>query len=145
VHHSTNQLEGIMKITNSRFLPVLLISFSLIINGCTLYGFGIGAIVDGIRPYTKVVNREDYKTIEIYREITVIKVDRTVTQGRFIEITEEYLTFETMFGIEIVNRKDIADIATKSKKNGIWYGLGIGFVMDIFLLMMLLDEEVENP
>ena len=129
-----------MKITNSQALPVLLISFSLIYNGCTLYGLAGGAIVDGIRPDTKVVNREDYKTIEIYREITVIKVDRTVTQGRFIEITEEYLILETVFGIENVNRKDIADITTKSKKNGKWYGLGIGFFMDGLLLLFLLGS-----
>ena len=129
-----------MNFSDGRILPVLLISLSLIYNGCTLYGLAGGAIVDSARPDTKIVNREDYKTIEIYKEITVMKDDRTVTKGRFIEITEEYLTLETVFGIEDVKREEIFIIEVKSEKNGKLYGLGIGFFMDGLLLLFLLGS-----
>ena len=129
-----------MNFSDGRILPVLLISLSLICNGCTLYGLAGGAIVDSARPDTKIVNREDYNTIEILREITLVKDDRTVVKGKFIVITEEYLTIESVFGIENIKREEILVIEVKTKKNGIRYGLRIGLAMDAFLLLVLLGS-----
>ena len=129
-----------MNFSDGRFLPVLLISLSLIYNGCTLYGLAGGAIVDSARPDTKIVNREDYNTIEILREITLVKNDRTVVKGKFIVITEEYLSIESVFGIENIKREEILVIEVKTKKNGIRYGLGIGLAMDAFLILYLLGS-----
>jgi len=131
-----------MKVNNSRILSVLLITCSLIINGCTLYGAGIGALVDHRKPDKEIVNQEDYNTIKILNEIIIYQKDRTITKGRFIEITQEYLTLETNFGIETVNMKDIITIEAESKKNAMFMGLGIGLALDIAYLVLLssLDE-----
>ena len=129
-----------MNFSDGRILPVLLISLSLIYNGCTLYGLAGGAIVDSARPDTKIVNREDYNTIEILREITLVKDDRTVVKGKFIVITEEYLSIESVFGIKNIKREEILVIEVKTKKNGKLYGLGIGFFMDGLLLLFLLGS-----
>ena len=120
-----------MKIKITRVLSILLITFSLLFGGCTLYGPGIGALVDTRTPDYKIVNREDYKTIENFKEVIIYKYDRTITKGRFIEISGEYLTLETNFGFENVNMTDIVTIEEKSKKNAMLKGLGIGFALDV--------------
>ena len=120
-----------MKIKITRILSILLITFSLLFDGCTIYGLGIGAVVDTMKPDKEIVNLEDYKTIEIFKEVIIYKYDRTITKGRFIEISGEYLTLETNFGIETVNMKDIVTIEAESKKNAMLIGLGIGFALDI--------------
>ena len=126
-----------MKSKNSRILSVLLISFSLLLNSCSLVSLGIGAAVDHRKPDKEIVNQEDYNTIEILSEITIYQKDRSLTKGRFIEITEEYLTLETNFGLENVNMEDIVTIEAKSKKNAMLIGLGIGFALDIAYVALL--------
>ena len=126
-----------MKIKITRILSILLITFSLLFDGCTIYGLGIGAVVDTMKPDKEIVNLEDYKTIEIFKEVIIYKYDRTITKGRFIEISGEYLTLETNFGIETVNMKDIVTIEAESKKNAMLIGLGIGFALDIAYFALL--------
>ena len=126
-----------MKVNNCRLSSVLLISFLLIYDGCTVYGLGIGALVDHRKPDKEIVNQEDYNTIGILSEITIYQKDRSLTKGRFIEITEEYLTLETNFGLENVNMEDIVTIEAKSKKNAMLIGLGIGFALDIAYVALL--------
>ena len=126
-----------MKLDKSRILPVLLISYSFIINGCTLYGVAGGALADARKSDYEIVNRENYNNIRILSEITIYQTDRSIKKGKLIEITEDYLTLETLFGLESVNREEIFNIEIKSKKNGIWYGLGIGFALDIAYVALL--------
>ena len=120
-----------MIIKNSRILSVLLISFSLLYNSCTLIGLSVGAVADSRKSDYEIVNRENYNTIRILSEIIIYQKDRSIKKGKLIEITEDYLTLETIFGLENVNRGEIFNIEVKSKKNGIWYGLGIGFLLDV--------------
>ena len=126
-----------MKFNNTRILSVLLISFSLIYNGCTLYGLGWGALADTRKPDYEIANRENYNNIRILSEITIYKKDRSLKKGKLIELTENYLTLETVFGLENINREEIFDIEVESKKNGIWIGLGIGIAMDAFFIFVL--------
>ena len=129
-----------MKFNNTRILSVLLISFSLIYNGCTLYGLGWGALADTRKPDYEIANRENYNNIRILSEITIYKKDRSLKKGKLIELTENYLTLETVFGLENINREEIFDIEVESKKNGIWIGLGIGIAMDAFFIFVLADD-----
>jgi len=133
----TNHLGAVMKFKITRILSILLITFSLLFDGCTIYGLGIGAIVDLRKPDKGIVNREEYMNIEIYRDITIYQNDRTVTKGRFIGINEEYLTLETNFGIENVNMSNIVMIEAKSKKNAMMMGLGIGIALDVAYIYWL--------
>ena len=120
-----------MKIKYSRVLSVLLVSLPLICNSCTLIGLGLGAVADSRKSDYEIVNPNIYNTISILSEITIYQNDRSIKKGKLIEITEDYLTLETMFGLEDVNRGDIFNIEVKSKKNGILYGLGIGLLLDV--------------
>ena len=121
-----------MKITNGQILSLLLISFSLLYNSCTLIGLSVGAAADSRKSDYEIVNPNNYNTISILSEITVYKDDRTIAKGRFIELNEEYLTLETMFGLEKVNMENIINIQVKSKKNSAkWVGLGIGLAIDV--------------
>ena len=129
-----------MKFNNTRILSVLLISFSLIYNGCTLYGLGWGALADTRKPDYEIANRENYNNIRILSEITIYKKDRSLKKGKLIELTENYLTLETVFGLENINREEIFDIEVESKKNGIWIGLGIGIAIDAFFIFVLADD-----
>ena len=129
-----------MKFNNTRILSVLLISFSLIYNGCTLYGLGWGALADARKTDYEIANRENYNNIRILSEITIYKKDRSLKKGKLIELTENYLTLETVFGLENINREEIFDIEVESKKNGIWIGLGIGIAMDAFFIFVLADD-----
>ena len=126
-----------MKINNTRILSVLLISFSLLYNSCTLIGLGVGAAADSRKSDYEIVNRENYDNIGILSEITIYQTDRSIKKGKLIELAEDYLTLETMFGLENVNREEIFNIEVKSKKNGIWIGLGIGFALDVAYLYSL--------
>ena len=124
-----------MKITNGQIFSLLLISFSLLFNSCTLIGFSLGTIADSTEPDYKVVKPEDYKTIKRFEEITIITItnyDRSTKVGKFDRMDEEYLTLETMFGLEKVNMENIINIQVKSKKNSAkWVGLGIGLAIDV--------------
>ena len=130
-----------MKFNNTRILSVLLISFSLIYNGCTLYGLGWGALADTRKTDYEIANRENYNNIRILSEITIYKKDRSLKKGKLIELTENYLTLETVFGLENINREEIFDIEVESKKNGIWIGLVIGIAMDAFFIFVLADDD----
>ena len=121
-----------MKVNNNRFLYALFISFSLIFNSCTLIGFGIGAAADSRKSDYEIINPNNYNTISILSEITIYQKDRSIKKGKLIEINEEYLTLESMFGLEKVNRKEIINIQVKSKKNSAKrVGLGIGLAIDV--------------
>ena len=129
-----------MKVNNIRLLSVLLISFSLIYNGCSLYGLGIGAMVDSGKPDIKVIKPNDYKSINIGEEITIIIIthyDRSTKVGKFKRIDEEYLILETNFELESVNREEIFRIEVKSKKHDKWDGLLIGLILDVALFAFL--------
>ena len=126
-----------MKINITRILSILLITFSLLFDGCTIYGLGIGALVDLGKPDKGIVNREDYKTIEIFKEVIIYKYDHTITKGRFIEISGEYLTLETNFGMENVNMADISTIEAISKKNAMRKGTEIGLALDVAYILYI--------
>ncbi|MCH7818612.1 MAG: hypothetical protein IIB40_03545 [Candidatus Marinimicrobia bacterium] len=126
-----------MKINNARIFSVLLIIFSLIFNGCTLYGLGIGAIVDSRTSDSEIIDRDEYKSIEINRDITVYQKDRSIRKGKFIETSGNYLIIETKFGLESVSMQDITNIEAESKKNAMWKGLGIGFALDIVYVALV--------
>jgi len=129
-----------MKVNNSRIASVLFISISLINSGCSVIGFGIGAAVDNRRPDIRVVNSNDYEKIKIGEGITIIittHYDRSTKVGKFKRIDEEYLILEKNFELESVNREEIFRIEVKSKKHGKWFGLGVGFVTDAVLIIIL--------
>ena len=133
-----------MKIKYSRVLSVLLVSLPLIFNSCTLIGLGVGAAADSRKSDYEIVNPNIYNTISILSEITIYQNDRSIKKGKLIEITEDYLTLETMFGLEDVNRGDIFNIEVKSKKNGILYGLGIGLLLDVaYIVAVIMAYEDE--
>ena len=84
----SNQFGEALKVNNSRILSVLLISFSLIYNSCTLVGLGIGAIVDSSKsdnskPDIKIVKPDDYENIKHSQIITVHLYDYSSKVGRF--------------------------------------------------------------
>ena len=133
-----------MKVNNIRILSVLLVSLPLIFNSCTLTGLGIGATVDRRKSDYEFVKPNNYNTISILSEITIYQNDRTVKKGKLIGITEDYLTLETMFGLEDVNRGDIFNIEVKSKKNAMSKGLRIGLGLDtVYILWLICCFEYE--
>jgi len=133
-----------MRLNDTRILSVLIISFSLINSGCSVIGFGLGALDDSSRPDMEIVNPDDYNNIKILSEIIIYQKDRSTKKGKLIEFTEEYLALETTFGLENVNRDEIFNIEVKSNKNGKWIGLGVGFVMDIYLLATFIAPQGEG-
>jgi len=133
-----------MKKNYYRILSVLLISFSLIYNGCSMYGLGIGALIDARNPDYELVNRKDYETIEKFKNITVFQKDHTTKIGKFIEITGNNFILETKFGLEGVNMEDIANIEVASKKEAMWKGLGIGIALDLVYIVLLARSVAEE-
>ena len=96
-----------MKVNNSRIASVLFISISLINSGCSLIGLGIGAVVDEIRPDSKVFKSYGYESFERYEEVTLFFKDNTIRVGKYIEIKENYLTLKTDVGFASYNIDDI--------------------------------------
>jgi len=129
-----------MKITNSRFLPVLLISFSLIYNSCaSRIGYKMGKKADDNNPVIEIVNREDYETIKRSQKIGVHFWDNRSKFGMFWGIQEEYLILKTEMKIEEINLEEIQSIEIKSKnyRNMKWLGLGVGLALDSVLVGLL--------
>ena len=140
-----------MKLKYSRILSVLLISFSLIFNACgiaTVTGFGLGVVVDEIRPDSKIVDREYYKTIELDEIITIHLYNNSSKEGKFRGIdvvtattgdiqdyTEKYLILGIWPDFQRINLDEIRSVEIKShhKDNGKWYGFGIGLALDVAL------------
>ena len=129
-----------MKITNSRFLPVLLISFSLIYNSCaSRIGYKMGKKADDNNPFIEIVNREYYEKIKRSQKISVHFWDNRSKFGMFWGIQEEYLILKTEMKIEEINLEDIQSIEIKWKnyRNMKWLGLGVGLALDFVLVGLL--------
>jgi len=122
-----------MKSYHSRMLPVLLISFALLYNSCTLVGLGIGAIVDSSRPdpENKVVNLEDYENIKLNIKIIVHLKDNSSKVGRFYERTEQHLILRFREEIENIDLDKILYVEIDTRKNGKRNGFLIGLALDI--------------
>ena len=124
-----------MKIINSRALSVLLISFSLLYNSCSVIGFGVGALVDSGKPDNRDVGLRE---LEIDEEIIIILKDYSIHKGKLISVTEDNLTLKLSYRIEHINVADIIRIEIKSKKSGKWTGFKIGLKIDLTILPLLL-------
>jgi len=129
-----------MKNNYSRVLSVLLISFSLIFNSCTLIGLGVDLIVHRtgsdkeIIKRNEIVKKEDYETIEKSQNIIVYLEDNSSSVGKFYEITEKYLILRTGQKREMINLYDISHVEIYLKKPGKWRrwkGFIIGTALDI--------------
>ena len=126
-----------MKSKNSRLMLVLLLSFILIFNSCSLIGLGIGAVVDEIRPDSKVFKSYGYESFERYEEVTLFFKDNTIRVGKYIEIKENYLTLKTRAGFASYNIDDIYYVEIKLNKNGKRKGFKVGLYLDISVLILL--------
>ena len=133
-----------MKSNNSRRLSVLLITFSLLYNSCTLIGLGVGAMVDsaGPTPDNKIVAREDYETIKRTKRITIQLKDNLLKVGKFEEITEHYLILRTAGmspkgKIEKISFDEILSVEIHPNKNGRGIGLVIGLALDLAITTWL--------
>ena len=126
-----------MKSKNSRLMLVLLLSFILIFNSCSLIGLGIGAVVDEIRPDSKVFKSYGYESFERYEEVTLFFKDNTIRVGKYIEIKENYLTLKTDVGFASYNIDDIYYVEIKLNKNGKRKGFKVGLYLDISVLILL--------
>ena len=116
---------------------VLLLSFILIFNSCSLIGLGIGAVVDEIRPDSKVFKSYGYESFERYEEVTLFFKDNTIRVGKYIEIKENYLTLKTDVGFASYNIDDIYYVEIKLNKNGKRKGFKVGLYLDISVLILL--------
>ena len=126
-----------MKSKNSRLMLVLLLSFILIFNSCSLIGLGIGSVVDEIRPDSKVFKSYGYESFERYEEVTLFFKDNTIKVGKYIEIKENYLTLKTDVGFASYNIDDIYYVEIKLNKNGKRKGFKVGLYLDISVLILL--------
>lgn len=128
-----------------RLLSVLLISFSLLYNSCSLAGLGYA-----VTPDYELVNPDEYMTIKANSKLTISLMNGTKKVVNFVKIsnsaigevsikdtTDEFLIYKTDSKIESINLDDISDIIIKSKKSGRWYVLGIGFALDIAFIIFL--------
>ena len=137
-----------MKITNSRIMSILLISFSLLHISCTLIGLGVDVVGHArksdkeIIQSNEIVKREDYKTIEKSQKIIIYLEDSSARVGRFHEITEKYLILLTGPKIEMINLYEICHVEIELKKPGKWRrwkGLIIGAALDVGFLILTAD------
>ena len=114
---------------------VLLISLSLTNIGCSVIGYGLGVGVDNRKSKGKIVNQYDYSTIEYNRKITIQLDDNSMMTGNFKEFKENYLSLETIFGIDIIHKKDIIKLAVEPKKEASLRGLYTGLMLDIAFVL----------
>ena len=128
-----------MKLKYSRILSVLVISFSLLINGCaSTFGYKMGKKVNS---RIEIVDPQDYETIEISQKITLYLNDNSSMVGKFDGIIGQ--NFVLIIGANIpyiikLDEINYLEIKTTGDSPVKWLGLGIGLVVDYVLLIITL-------
>lgn len=128
-----------MIIKYSRILSVLLISFSLLINGCaSTFGYKMGKKVNS---RIEIVDPQDYETIEISQKITLYLNDNSSMVGKFDGIIGQNLVLKIGSNIQHIIKLDeinYLEIKTTGDSPVKWLGLGIGLVVDYVLFLIAL-------
>jgi len=127
--------QRMMKLRYSRILSVLLISFSLIINGCaSTLGYKMGAKVNS---RIEVVDPENYETIKKSAEITLYLNDNSIMVGKFDRIIDQDLLIRIGLDAQSVNLDEINFLELKTTGHGPvkWVGLTVGLMVDYALLL----------
>ena len=130
-----------MKVNNSRILCLLLISFSLINSGCSVIGFGLGAVAD-FRNFDKgIVKPEDYKTIKNLQKITVYLNDNSAMVGYFDGVFDQHLVLQKKslhdWKFHHIKLDDINSIEIKSNRNGKINGFIFGLALDVLIFLLV--------
>ena len=120
-----------MKNINIRIITILLLSTSLLLNGCTLIGYAVGAELDARNTGKVIIDRDDYKNFTDYQEILVTRKNQSTVTGNFIDLSKYEITLSTISGLESIKLNDIDRIEVDSKKIAKLIGLAIGIVLDI--------------
>ena len=120
-----------MKNINIRIITILLLSTSLLLNGCTLIGYAVGAELDARNTGKVIIDRDDYKNFTDYQEILVTRKNQSTVTGNFIDLSQDEITLSTISGLESIKLNDIDRIEVDSKKIAKLIGLAIGIVLDI--------------
>ena len=128
-----------MKLKYSRILSVLLISFSLLINGCaSTFGYKMGKKASS---RIEIVDPQDYETIEISQKITLYLNDNSSMVGKFDGIIGQNLVLKMGSNIQHIIKLDeinSIEIKTTGDSPAKWLGLVIGLVVDYVLLIITL-------
>ena len=120
-----------MKNINIRIITILLLSTSLLLNGCSLIGYAVGAELDARNTGKVIIDRDDYKNFTDYQEILVTRKNQSTVTGNFIVLSQDEITLSTISGLESIKLNDIDRIEVDSKKIAKLIGLAIGIVLDI--------------
>ena len=120
-----------MKNINIRIITILLLSTSLLLNGCSLIGYAVGAELDARNTGKVIIDRDDYKNFTDYQEILVTRKNQSTVTGNFIDLSKYEITLSTISGLESIKLNDIDRIEVDSKKIAKLIGLAIGIVLDI--------------
>ncbi|MCH8271812.1 MAG: hypothetical protein IIB41_01030 [Candidatus Marinimicrobia bacterium] len=120
-----------MKNINIRIITILLLSTSLLLNGCSLIGYAVGAELDARNTGKVIIDRDDYKNFTDYQEILVTRKNQSTVTGNFIDLSQDEITLSTISGLESIKLNDIDRIEVDSKKIAKLIGLAIGIVLDI--------------
>ena len=139
-----------MKIKYSRILSVLLISFSLLINGCaSTFGYKMGKKVNS---RIEIVDPQDYETIEISQKITLYLNDNSALEGNFEGVIDQNLALIIGSYIQYIKLDEINSIEIRTTGHGPakWMGLGVGLFVDYMLVFIIvvireLDKDFTNP
>ena len=122
---------GTIKNINILIITILLLSTSLLLNGCSLIGYAVGAELDARNTGKVIIDRDDYKNFTDYQEILVTRKNQSTVTGNFIDLSQDEITLSTISGLESINLNDIDRIEVDSKKIAKLIGLAIGIVLDI--------------
>ena len=120
-----------MKNINIRIITILLLSTSLLLNGCSLIGYAVGAELDARNTGKVIIDRDDYKNFTDYQEIFITQKNQSSVSGNFLDLSEDEITLSTISGLESIKLNDIDRIEVDSKKIAKLIGLAIGIVLDI--------------
>ena len=122
-----------MKLNNCRILVVLLISFSLLYNGCaSTLGYKMGAKVNS---RIEIVDPENYNTIKKSTNITLYLNDKSIMVGKFDRVIDQDLVIKIGLDAQYVNLDEINLLETKTTGHGPvkWVCLTVGLMIDSFI------------
>jgi len=132
---SRDNEQRMMKLNYSRFLPVLLISFTLIFNSCSVIGYKLGAKYgSGI----KIVDPADFETIKKSQKITLNLNDKSIRVGEFVAVFNQKLVLRNGLNVEYIKLDEINNIELKTTRTGKLKGAFIGLFIDTSLLLYAL-------
>ena len=122
-------------------------TFIFVSSGCSIYGFGIGALSDSNKIKDLEIPNEQASSISKNSHIQILLKNGYQLEGQFLLYlaqTIEAENVETIVWYDKVNNRQVSTelaeidkILTSQQRNGKWLGLLLGSVIDVVIVIAL--------